>query len=178
MRISCPPIKYPCFYGIDFPTREELVASSRSIKEIQELIGVDSLGYISLEGLFSPFENQRDFCSACFTEKYPVEIKGYTDSRPAGEKSTGSNWEISALKALELMKFFLVIGEVPPSRLTAYGRGEYDPIESNDTRKLRAQNRRVEIFLEQSESGKLRDVYKKKTSGLVVFKRFVFSIFD
>jgi len=75
MRISCPPIKYPCFYGIDFPTKEELVSSSRSTKEIKELLGVDTLGYISLEGLLSPFENPKNFCTACFTGKYPVKIK-------------------------------------------------------------------------------------------------------
>ena len=75
MRVSCPPIKYPCFYGIDFPTKEELVASSRSEDAIKTLLGVDSLGYISLEGLLSPFENPDNFCTACFSGNYPVAIK-------------------------------------------------------------------------------------------------------
>lgn len=75
MRISCPPIKYPCFYGIDFPTREELVAASRTVGEIQSLLDVETLGYISLEGLLSPFNTPENFCTACFTGKYPVEIK-------------------------------------------------------------------------------------------------------
>ncbi len=73
-RISCPPIKYPCFYGIDFPTKKELVASSKSIEDIRRMLGADSLGYISLEGLLSPFENKDDFCTACFTGRYPVEV--------------------------------------------------------------------------------------------------------
>lgn len=71
-RISCPPIKFPCFYGIDFPTREELVASSKSIDEIRAMLGADTLGYLSIEGLLSPFDNPSDFCTACFTGNYPV----------------------------------------------------------------------------------------------------------
>ncbi len=74
MRISCPPIKYPCFYGIDFPTTAELVAADRTVEEISELLNVDSLGYISLEGLLQPFEKQKDFCTACFTKQYPVPV--------------------------------------------------------------------------------------------------------
>jgi amidophosphoribosyltransferase len=73
-RISCPPIRFPCFYGIDFPTKKELIASSKSVDEIRDLLGADSLGYISLEGLLSPFDNPNDFCTACFTGEYPVEI--------------------------------------------------------------------------------------------------------
>jgi amidophosphoribosyltransferase len=75
MRISCPPIKYPCFYGIDFPTKEELIASSRTTEDMKKLLGVDSLGFISLEGLLSPFDKPDNFCTACFTGNYPVRIK-------------------------------------------------------------------------------------------------------
>ncbi len=81
MRVSCPPIRFPCFYGIDFPTRTELAASSKSIEEIRTLLGAGSLGYLSLEGLLSPFENSQDFCTACFTGEYPVEIEN-----PQGKK--------------------------------------------------------------------------------------------
>ena len=77
MRISCPPIKFPCFYGIDFPTKKELAASSKSLGEIQDMLEVDSLGYLSLEGLLSPFDNPGDFCTACFTGEYPVEINNF-----------------------------------------------------------------------------------------------------
>ena len=74
MRISCPPIKFPCFYGIDFPSREELIAAQRSVKEIAEFIRVDTLEYLSLEGMLSVMAHPRDFCHACFTGSYPVKI--------------------------------------------------------------------------------------------------------
>jgi len=73
MRVSCPPLKFPCFYGIDFPTRKELVASKHDIAWIRDFIGADSLEYLSLEGMLSsmplPKEN---FCTACFTGRYPI----------------------------------------------------------------------------------------------------------
>ncbi len=74
MRVSCPPIKFPCFYGIDFPTSEELIASSKSIKEVKEFLGLDSLGYLSLEGMLSAMSLQKEeFCTACFTGEYPID---------------------------------------------------------------------------------------------------------
>ncbi|MCX8045098.1 MAG: amidophosphoribosyltransferase [Desulfobacterota bacterium] len=73
VRISCPPIRYPCFYGIDFPTRQELIAATKSVEEIRRMLGADSLGYLSLEGLLSPFKKPQDFCTACFTGDYPAE---------------------------------------------------------------------------------------------------------
>ena len=77
MRISCPPLKHPCFYGIDFPTSEELVAGDMNVDEICKFIGADSLGYLSLEGLFEPFKNSKcGFCSACFSGEYPTDISG------------------------------------------------------------------------------------------------------
>jgi len=74
MRISCPPIKSPCFYGIDFPSKGELIASSKSIKEIADFIKVDTLEYLSIEGMLSVMKNSQDYCDACFTGNYPVEI--------------------------------------------------------------------------------------------------------
>ena len=76
MRISCPPIMHPCFYGIDFPTSDELIAGTRTVEEIREVIKVESLGYLSLEGLMHPFEDAEGFCSACFTGNYPVDPGG------------------------------------------------------------------------------------------------------
>ena len=76
MRVSCPPIAHPCFYGIDFPTKEELIGGSRDVEAIRKFIGADTLGYLSLEGLFAPFEDQKGFCSACFTGKYPIDPGG------------------------------------------------------------------------------------------------------
>ncbi len=73
MRVSCPPHRHPCYYGIDFPTSEELIAFSHSIEEIGEYIGVDSLGYLSLDGMIKamPFPKEM-FCLSCFDGQYPV----------------------------------------------------------------------------------------------------------
>ena len=75
VRISSPPVKWPCFYGIDFATRAELIANGLSIEEIAASIGADSLGYISLEGMIAATKQPRtQLCSACFTGEYPVEL--------------------------------------------------------------------------------------------------------
>lgn len=74
MRISCPPIKFPCFYGIDFPSKKELVASDKTVKEIADFIKVDSLEYLSLEGMLKVMKSSNDFCHACFNGEYPVPI--------------------------------------------------------------------------------------------------------
>ncbi len=74
MRISCPPLCYPCFYGIDFPTKKELIASAHSIKWIRDFIGADSLEYLSLEGMLKSMPlPKKSFCTACFTGNYPTE---------------------------------------------------------------------------------------------------------
>ena len=73
MRISCPPIISPCFYGIDFPSTKELIAHNKTVKEIADYIKVDSLGYLSLEGMLAVMKEQ-GYCSSCFTGKYPVQI--------------------------------------------------------------------------------------------------------
>jgi len=75
VRISSPPVKWPCFYGIDFATRAELVASGLEIEEIRRSIGADSLGYVSLEGLIASTQvDENKLCGACFTGKYPIRI--------------------------------------------------------------------------------------------------------
>ena len=75
MRISCPPHVSPCFYGIDFPSKKELLAANNSIKEIKQFLGVDSLGYLSMKGMLeSTTQNPADFCAACFSGCYPTEI--------------------------------------------------------------------------------------------------------
>lgn len=80
MRVSCPPHRFPCHYGIDFPTREELVAFSRSEEEIGKFIGVDSLAYLSLEGMVGAMPQSRDsFCLACYTGQYPVSFSFKTN---------------------------------------------------------------------------------------------------
>jgi amidophosphoribosyltransferase len=75
VRISSPPVKWPCYYGIDFATRAELIANGLEVEEIRRSIGADSLGYVSLEGLISATEVPSDrLCSACFTGQYPIRI--------------------------------------------------------------------------------------------------------
>ncbi len=75
-RVSSPPITSPCFYGIDMPTKEELIASSKSVEGIRKYLGVDSLGYLSIEGMLSmPSLPREDFCVACFSGKYPSKIE-------------------------------------------------------------------------------------------------------
>jgi amidophosphoribosyltransferase len=75
VRISCPPTRWPCHYGIDMPTREELIASSHSVDEIRDYIGADSLAYLSLEGLLESLSGAADsYCTACWTGDYRVQI--------------------------------------------------------------------------------------------------------
>ncbi len=76
MRIACPPVSHPCFFGIDFPTREELVAGHHDVEEIRKFLEADSLGYLSIEGLLSPFKDPSNFCAACFTGKYSIPPPG------------------------------------------------------------------------------------------------------
>ena len=73
MRISCPPTVSPCYYGIDTPHRDELIAASHSVEEIREYMGADSLAYLSLDGLReSVGDGHRNYCTACYTREYPV----------------------------------------------------------------------------------------------------------
>jgi len=75
-RISSPPNMFPCFYGIDTPTRQELIASSHTVEEIRKYIRADTLGYLSVEGMLSCVKNPDEFCTACFNGRYPVEFTG------------------------------------------------------------------------------------------------------
>ena len=80
LRISCPPHCFPCFYGIDFATSRELIAANKSVEEITRFLGIDSLGYLSKEGMLSCFGELRDrFCTACFDGCYPVPVEVKTD---------------------------------------------------------------------------------------------------
>ena len=73
VRISSPPIQWPCYYGIDTPTRKELIGSSHKVDEIQRYLGADTLGYLSLEGMLKATgSDPNDFCHACFTGQYKV----------------------------------------------------------------------------------------------------------
>ena len=83
MRISAPPTTDPCYYGIDTPQKGELIASTKSIQEIAEFVGVDSLGYLSREGLYRAVEAVRGkMCDACFSGKYPIgKPEEYTEKQ-------------------------------------------------------------------------------------------------
>jgi amidophosphoribosyltransferase len=76
LRLGSPPITGPCLYGIDTPTREELIASTHSIEEIRQFLGVDSLGYLSLEGMLRAAGPNTEYCHACFSGQYPTRIPG------------------------------------------------------------------------------------------------------
>jgi amidophosphoribosyltransferase len=76
MRICAPPICHPCFFGVDMATRQELIAAQKSIPEIAEAIGADSLAYLSVDGLIKAVALPKDsFCLACFTGDYPVPVQ-------------------------------------------------------------------------------------------------------
>ena len=75
MRISCPPIKSPCFYGIDFPSKKELIAANNSVKDIQKFLQLDSLKYLSIKGMLKAMLSPScEFCTACFDGKYPTKL--------------------------------------------------------------------------------------------------------
>jgi amidophosphoribosyltransferase len=73
MRISAPPIRHPCHYGIDMSTREEMIAHERSVDEVAAELGADSLAYLSLGGVYEAIRGERGHhCDACFTGDYPL----------------------------------------------------------------------------------------------------------
>ena len=84
MRVSCPPHISPCYYGIDFPRKDELIANNYSLDEITQLIEADSLAYLSLDGMLACVKNSRSkngYCHACFSGKYPVEPSSVCDRK-------------------------------------------------------------------------------------------------
>jgi amidophosphoribosyltransferase len=76
LRIAAPPTVGPCYYGVDTPTRKELIASQMSVKDIQKFVEADTLSYLSLEGLYRAVDESQGFCSACFDNKYPTPLFG------------------------------------------------------------------------------------------------------
>lgn len=78
VKISSPPVAWPCFFGIDFPTRAELIASSMEVDEVCASIGADSLSYLSMEGMIRATRQGRSLCVGCFTGDYPEEISHET----------------------------------------------------------------------------------------------------
>lgn len=72
MRITSPPVKYPCFFGMDFPREENLIANNLTVEEIKEKIGATSLGYLSVGSIIKATKQMDGYCTACFTGEYPV----------------------------------------------------------------------------------------------------------
>jgi amidophosphoribosyltransferase len=87
LRIVSPPIRWPCFYGIDMSTRDELIASDSSVDEIRRFVGADSLAYLSLDGLVAATGSPAgSFCRACFDGEYPVPVGEQAPSKFALER--------------------------------------------------------------------------------------------
>lgn len=75
MRVSSPPIKFPCYFGIDISSKSQLVASENTVEEIRDMLGADSLGYLTVEGVLkTPLGSKCGFCTACFRGDYPMEV--------------------------------------------------------------------------------------------------------
>ena len=90
LRLSSPPIIGPCHYGIDTPNRDELIAANHSIEEITRYLGVDSLGYLSLDGMMAAAGTRNGFCHACFSGQYPIEPMTELAQVPHDSPSIGS----------------------------------------------------------------------------------------
>src|SRR5215469_15014829 len=85
MRVSCPPTISPCYYGVDTPSKSQLIAANKSVDEIREYIGADSLAYLSIEGLKKACRDgeKTTYCTACYTGKYPTDIVDIEEIQPA-----------------------------------------------------------------------------------------------
>jgi amidophosphoribosyltransferase len=108
MRISSPPIKWPCFYGIDMPDQDELIGANLGVEDIREHIAADSLAYLSLEGMLGATQvPSEDFCTACFSSKYPIPIPAHELAikhvleRPAGVTSESSDYPIASERGID-----------------------------------------------------------------------------
>ena len=73
MRVACPPIRFPCFMGVDMASQEELIAAKMSVDEICDHIGADSLAYLTIDGLMRALKAEDGYCNACFTGDYPFQ---------------------------------------------------------------------------------------------------------
>lgn len=138
------------------------------------------------EVLFSPDSHQikreaypflKKICEAVGDSNYPVRIEGHTDDVPPQNETFSSNWELSQLKALNILRFFIDAGNLSPDRLSAFGYSEYRPIVLNDSRENRAKNRRIEIVLDTRERADAENVIGfKRPPAFFRFKDFVFGV--
>jgi chemotaxis protein MotB len=125
----------------------------------------------------SAFPLLNKICGIMRKGEYPVEIVAHTDSRPGEDKGFRSNWELSSLTAIQVLKYFVGKAGISAERLSAYGRGSNDPVASNDTRESRAQNRRVEVILNFNAPLYVKRIFKKRTVGTFTYKNFDFKLF-
>jgi len=183
-----------------FPPSAPMIEDELSIEEMLESMkGGEIVGKIKTESLKDRqiitideevlFEKDRSglrsssypllnkLCTFIENKDYPVEILGHTDNRPAEEKGHKSNWEISTLMAIQVVRYLAEKGKVPPQRLTAFGCSSYKPIASDDTRESRAQNRRIEIILHFEIPHYVKRIYRKKPAGIFSYKNFDFRVF-
>jgi amidophosphoribosyltransferase len=86
LRISSPPVIFPCFYGINMSIKEKFIANNKTIEEIRQYLNVDTLYYLSIDGMLSvlPEERRKNFCCACFNGDYPISVEDCIDGQPMG----------------------------------------------------------------------------------------------
>jgi amidophosphoribosyltransferase len=95
MRISCPPTISPCYYGVDTPNKSQLIASSHTVDEIRKYIEADSLAYLSMKGMLDAVSAEpNEFCTACYTGKYPLDFDGMLPGAKEAERQLDL-WEKS-----------------------------------------------------------------------------------
>ena len=95
MRISSPPVKYTCHFGVDTPGSKHLIGATYTIEEIKQIIGADSLGYLSIEGLLKTVEGSGcGFCLGCFTQQYPMELDWNTDKQEMDSETEDEGYEV------------------------------------------------------------------------------------
>ena len=90
LRISCPPIRHPCYFGVDFATRDQLIAHGRSVEQIRAFLGVDSVAYLSIEGMLACMKRPGSgYCTACFSGDYRIDV-----DHPSTQEITGSQLQM------------------------------------------------------------------------------------
>mgnify|MGYP001682994344 CR=1 FL=1 len=138
IRISSPPVMWPCFYGIDFATRAELIATGMSVEEVRESIGADTLGYLSVDGMVEATGQPRsELCTACFTGDYPIT----PPATMTEQIRLTANTTISVPLKLSLSNFLAIA-----ARLSAFDVRLCDEIVENRGKQVGKQNRQHHAF--------------------------------
>jgi len=116
-------------------------------------------------------------CEFVRARNYEIKIIGHTDNRPGEEKGYASNWELSSLMAVSVLRYVTEKGRLKSSRIEAYGCAGYRPVAPNDTRWSRKENERVELRFNFKAPLYLRRIIRRKKPGIFTYKRFNFRIF-